>query len=314
MANSAYEDLKSLLREANVDGHGLEMFVIAVTPELAPRLLQNNDNIRALKESALTKYTTDMLLDAWELNGEALIFDKHGKLRNGQHRLEACIRSGRPFNTVAIIGVDRQAEITMDTGSRRELADFLKKQGYADAKNLAAAIRLSYQLLENKQIAQNNPYLTNEVLITWFRKHESLVDDLNRVKLWKSGFSGTGFTVTYAAAIRHVAGFAELVNVEDVDDFYAQFAQAVDSINTRSSAYKLRHLFTRSHAVTGKGDRIQQPVRVALTIKALNCHLQGREPTGTDLLWRAGGKENEPFPQIDPGELARAAAELQTVS
>src|SRR5262245_54107702 len=103
-----YDEVKRALRKARLSEQPLECWVARITPDLAQELLRQNENIRSIKQPVAMKYTADMLLDRWPLTGEPLIFDRDGKLRNGQHRLTACIRSDRPFVTLVVLGVEAE--------------------------------------------------------------------------------------------------------------------------------------------------------------------------------------------------------------
>ena len=57
----------------------------------------------------------------WCLNGEAIEFDTNGKLKNGQHRLRAVIKSGVAIDCVVVRGVDPDI-VLYDNGLKRCVA------------------------------------------------------------------------------------------------------------------------------------------------------------------------------------------------
>lgn len=289
-------------------GTGIEAFVVEITPAMAAALLGFNKNIRRLRESVVTSYMTDMILGGWVLTGEPIIFAKTADLKNGQHRLTASVRADVPFTTVVVLGVEPDVDLNMDRAAVRTFGDYLWKQGYDDAKNLAASIRLSYQLIKNGKVEQS-PTLTNEMLARWFNDHKPLVDDLAVVRQWERRWP-KGFTRNHGAAIRHAASFVSDVDVDDVDAFFKSLAYDSDIVKTRSAPHVLHRTFERMIA-SSKSGRIQIPMRVAVTIKALNAYLEGEDVTPQAISWRRGGKNPEEFPQITAGAMAEAVRELE---
>lgn len=79
--------------------------VIEITPEVARVYLKQNTNNRNLIKRKLAQYAKDMKEGRWVLNGEPIQFDDSGELINGQHRLNACIRSNSAFTTLVVFGV-----------------------------------------------------------------------------------------------------------------------------------------------------------------------------------------------------------------
>lgn len=273
----------------------IQVFICMITPEIATELLKANDNIRSIKKAVLGRYVGDMLLDRWMLTGEPLIFDWDGKGRNGQHRLKSCIESGRPFPTVVVVGVDPNVLLNIDIGTKRNLGDFLAHEGYEDAKNLGAAIRLAYQLIVEHNVTQSG--YSNEVLLGWFGNgHSGLTGDLARVRVWEKQMP-KGFTRAHMAALRHYA--SGIVDVDDMDGFLSEVALAVDTIDTRSAPFVLREFMTSAER-RKQQDRLQVPERIAVTIKAFNLYNAGHEASRRKIAWNRGGHQPEPYPQIVP--------------
>lgn len=110
--------------------------VCTVTPEMAARWLKDAAPNRRQGETAIRDYRRDMTAEQWALNGEALKFSG-GRLVDGQHRLEACVRSGEPFQTF-LIGIDDDAVRTLDSGRKRTTAHALQIDGFENAAHVCA--------------------------------------------------------------------------------------------------------------------------------------------------------------------------------
>ena len=113
-----------------------------ITPAIAVKLLDRNENNRNINKNAVDQYARDMLAGRWQFNGEALKIAKDGRVLDGQHRLLACVQSGQSFVTVVVTGIEDRAQFTMDQGHKRTAADHFKLQGVRNAAGIAAAARL----------------------------------------------------------------------------------------------------------------------------------------------------------------------------
>lgn len=85
---------------------GLHVRAVEVTPEQARAWLGNNGHHRDVKPKTVAKYAARMSARTWLLNGKTIVLDRNGRLIGGQHRLHACVKSGVPFRTLVVWGVD----------------------------------------------------------------------------------------------------------------------------------------------------------------------------------------------------------------
>lgn len=115
-----------------------------ITPEIASKMLESNINNRRIDRKVVARYARDMENGNWQYNGDAIRFDKSGRLLDGQHRLLACIQSGKPFTTAVVRGLDDSAQLTIDAGKTRTMADVLGMAGENNATAFAAVLRAIY--------------------------------------------------------------------------------------------------------------------------------------------------------------------------
>jgi hypothetical protein len=113
-------------------------------------LLQTKADNRRLRQAQIDEYGQAMKAGRWELNGEAIIFDWFGDLREGQHRLRACEQYDVPFTTWVVRGVDPDSFLTMDTGLPRRSSDYLGSM--KEAITLSALLKIIY-LWEQDRLA-----------------------------------------------------------------------------------------------------------------------------------------------------------------
>jgi len=76
--------------------------IVTFTPALARRLLTHfNPNNRNISKMRVQRLQAEMKEDRWnaDLPDSTISFGNNGHLINGQHRLSACVASGRPFSS-----------------------------------------------------------------------------------------------------------------------------------------------------------------------------------------------------------------------
>lgn len=115
-----------------------------VTPELAARLLERNQENRTTSPLAVQQFAAAMLRGEWALNGQNIIVSDTGELNDGQHRLQAVVAAGIPVELGIQFGVSRESRATLDTGRKRTLGDHLAMAGYQNTMALAATVRLAW--------------------------------------------------------------------------------------------------------------------------------------------------------------------------
>lgn len=112
--------------------------IIKLTPELAKEMLKNNTGNRSIKQS-MKFFANQMNAGEWKENGEAIIIDKNGIVKDGQHRLLAVIASNHSYELPLISGVEPDVMDTIDTGTNRTFSDVLKFNGF-DYSSVVAGI------------------------------------------------------------------------------------------------------------------------------------------------------------------------------
>lgn len=114
-----------------------------ITPEWAKKALSRQpDNQRNISQGVRNRYADDMKIGNWQFNGQSIKFDIIGNLIDGQHRLNACIISGKSFWSIVVRGLDPLAFYTLDTGRLRTTATILHMVGYTNTNNLSATCNI----------------------------------------------------------------------------------------------------------------------------------------------------------------------------
>lgn len=110
-----------------------------ITPEKAAEYLKKNtNNYRSLSKAKVAVYAEDIRNGNWEVNGESIIFDSNGVLKDGQHRLSAVVKADKPIFTLVVRGVDNHVSI-MDAGMQRTISQMAKSEGIAIPNSIIGA-------------------------------------------------------------------------------------------------------------------------------------------------------------------------------
>lgn len=160
--------------------------VIEIDPTAAEQILaERNNGNRPAKPNKVQQFSADMDNNHWGLTGDTIKFGSDGRLLDGQNRLSACVRSGQPFKTHVVFGIDPQLFGRMDIGKPRNAADILHIAGYKYASTLAAAIRWAH-LLDTDPY--NRETLQSDFVLELARKNYSDIEpflkdgrDINRL-------------------------------------------------------------------------------------------------------------------------------------
>lgn len=117
---------------------------VTVTPEIARLLLRYNrpgDTNRPVSDVYVAAAVGEIEKGLWQNTGEPIIMSKAAILNDGQHRLEAIIRSKIPCVMDLRFGVSRAAFAATNSGRKRSGADALGLLGVPERHALAAAAR-----------------------------------------------------------------------------------------------------------------------------------------------------------------------------
>lgn len=101
---------------------------VLVTPETAKAwMTRNTNNYRKIYPDTVHSYARIMKQGLWRNNGQAIVFDEDGALKDGQHRLLAVIESGESVLMTVVHGVSRDIK-TWDEGKTRHDIDHARAE------------------------------------------------------------------------------------------------------------------------------------------------------------------------------------------
>lgn len=252
-----------------------------VTPKKAMEWLKRNVANRPVSRTAVDRYAAAMDAGAWKLNGDCIRFNGNGDMIDGQHRLTACIQSGKPFEAYIVRGLEHEAFDTIDQGRKRTVGDVFARHGYKHYTTLASAVRNLWRY-ENGFIGSRGEMRAdqaNELLEKHPAIHagvETSREILGRSRLMNPG--ALAFLIYATSQISEAAA--------------QKFWPAVmtgEGLNKQMAAYWLRE---RLISNVGSKAKLHADTVVALCIKAWNSHRSGKPCK--NLKWA----DNEEFPVI----------------
>lgn len=247
--------------EDNMQQPKIESKVMTITPDLAKVWLTHNTHNRPLSKQTVEKYAGYIKSGAWLLNGEPIIFADDGSLMSGQHRLHACVKADKGFQSVVLKGVDRNTFSTLDTHRRRTAGDVLTMEKAKNPTRLAAATRAYYRMLTN---VNQSRMLTHQQYIDFVQAHPSLT-------YWCS-FTNKAMSLVPGYTFAVIAAIEDTYGREMAKEFYDRFVMGLN-LKPSDPEYLLRQRF----ATNKSGVRIQHELGLGLTIKAANARLAGKQ-------------------------------------
>lgn len=199
-------------------------YMTTITPELAGQLLERNEGNRKPKDTAIRRYAEDMRNNRWDGDAAAIMFSKNGDLIDGQNRLMACQRAGKPFVTLVRTGLSRDTMRHIDLGVRRNVSDTFKIEGIKFATGAAGSIamRIRYEEGEAEGRKLNQTLDVKGVRIT----PDEALDFLKRHPMHSSAGLAAWHLYKMAPRIKHTVWLCFLAMAGERDEVAAkEFAE-----------------------------------------------------------------------------------------
>lgn len=245
-----------------------------ITPKKAMRLLKNNDHNRKLNPRTVNYYAEQMLRGEWVVTGEGISISENGKVLNGQHRLSAIVKAGKPIKMFIFYDMPDSTFDRYDVGKNRSAGDVFFIAGVKNANNVSAMIKHYKTLnIRDRQAEYSLAHLglTRHELLKiyqdspdfWQEIHKVGVKGYPRYKLYQTGFLG-GF---YAHVILD-KGFT----LQQVHVFNSELFDFVPNRNTSTST--LRMILINDQQ---SDKRFTPSVRRAFLIRCWNAFWAGKE-------------------------------------
>lgn len=151
-----------------------------ITPNMAQDMLNRSESIgivnRKPSQNYIDLYAREMKEGRWKLNGVAIKIDENGGILDGQHRLQACVASGIPFQSIVMYGVPRDTFDTLDCGRSRTASQVLKMKGIKYNQAIATIIYGVTDLREIGHTANHEKRLSNSAALEEYNRNSAHYD------------------------------------------------------------------------------------------------------------------------------------------
>jgi hypothetical protein len=112
-----------------------------ITPETASAWLERNKMNRNESSTEVARYAGEMLGETWYDIGDTIKWDTNEILADGQHRLEAIVRTNKGQHLWVARGLDPKARIAIDDGRSRKFADDLQMNMVPSSTRIESLVR-----------------------------------------------------------------------------------------------------------------------------------------------------------------------------
>jgi hypothetical protein len=258
--------------------------IIEFSPSLSEHILTNfsRDN-RPTKPAKIKRYAQDILNGRWGLTGDTIKFGSNGILRDGQNRLAASVRAGRPIISHVVFGIDPDLFTRMDIGKNRTPADVFSIAGIPYATHVAGAVRWLLILMSTNS-GDRGAQFSNEELLKAYREKFDTDKLEHSIQSALAVRRSTRHPVAPLAALHYI--FSEK-NRPKADSFYDEWAMDRAKRARAPTRYLQRRLV---EVARQSNQRLHENVRNAFIIKAWNAYLAGRSLTKAEMQHAPGDK------------------------
>lgn len=142
-------------RDVVVELSPFAISIVEVDPDRARLWLKRNSpENRTVSPRAVSTFAADMRSGAWRLTHQAIAFNEHGMLIDGQHRLNAVLEAERSVPMLVITHTGATVKDPIDMGRKRSISDIIGR-----SKTAVAALAV-LRRLEGGGAAINESFTT----------------------------------------------------------------------------------------------------------------------------------------------------------
>jgi hypothetical protein len=273
--------------------------LIDITPDMASELLRGNDkNFRNISDRRVDTMAKDMIDANWELNGETIKIAVDGTILDGQHRLNAIIKSGITIQMLVVRGLSCEGR-SIDRGQTRTVAQWLSHLGIPSASRVSATVRtiLSYQAGQWGKVHMNNVTITDSETIQFAKDNLEKIQDSLAVVRQKSFYA-----LPIRATVAFVASEDKMPSkCKSVCWFFNALHTGV-GIGENDAVFHLRNRWIKQTASSMLSPFMQR----VLVTQAWNRDVAGMVTTSRNMHFKLNG----PYKQQPPTEIFKVSDHL----
>lgn len=248
-----------------------------VNPTIATAYLSTNTkNQRNVTINHVNHLTQQMESGQWLLTGEPIIFDKLGKLINGQHRMHAVVKSGASIQFLVIRGVEPESFMAIDRGKTRTNGNIFAINGTQNSTLIASAtmgvINYRRALLANegKGGSLNSAVRASSGdVLHEYNQHPSEYDYTASIVYKTKKLIAPSVCATVASLAMIDAGH----NKEFVMHFWESFVTGA-GLNDGDPILTFRNKIAENNSAKSK---LPKNILTMMTVKAWNCYAENKQ-------------------------------------
>lgn len=234
-----------------------------ITPQEAKELLEKNTNNRKISSSTVDAYCQDLIHDDWTSEtGQSISIDTNGVLRDGQHRLEAIIKTGVSMKTWVCRNTDPQG-----------IYDFNRKRSAGDQLSIIRPdLEKIYTSTRYRAVAgycisrRTRRVITPKEIEAFTDKYKKELDGFFFAMPQKTPKKTSSAVIWFALLLAYMNG----VKIEDITDFYEVLTTGMCSM---PEEYPI--IAYRNHLVNLEGSPKANNDEITKCQSALNNYLKG---------------------------------------
>jgi len=213
--------------------------IVKVTPELAAEWISKNSRNRTVKKAVVEAYAADMLSGNWTETHQGIAFFEDKTLADGQHRLQAVIKSGVSVDMLVTIGLKDSSSMAIDTHKKRSVEDNLTLSGHSEVtREIIATINWIFKMFQNKNVKWGRSGTPSQVL-SFFDAHKKDVLTCNEI-------TGTGRGLPAPARAAILSAIMCEKDVDKLERFSLIARGAMPSGDAENAPYRLREYMLRN--------------------------------------------------------------------
>tara|TARA_B110000908_G_scaffold100108_1_gene118158 strand:+ start:2451 stop:3308 length:858 start_codon:yes stop_codon:yes gene_type:complete len=253
----------------------LSVDLVYITPQVAQKYLSHNTQNRKESPRNVNFLVDQMKKGLFLENGESIVFDVNNNLTDGQHRLMAILKSGIPYHIPVVRGVQKNTMATYDTGKNRSSIDILNLNGFKNATNLSALVKLIYKY-ETKKSKSSDSFtknriegLTNQQVLNYCLKNNDWLQGLmrNSANLYSKA-------KTRVLGVSNLSFIAYVVGGKEPNEQVYDFMKNIYGI-TRTEGTATSYLYSRLYNSKINKEPLNFYWTLGMSLKAWNYFIDG---------------------------------------
>jgi len=248
-----------------------------ITPAEAQEYLSNlnHEHNRKISIQHVSFLLGEMEDGNWIVTGDPIQFNRDGELINGQHRLTALVKYGKPLEMFIAKNVPNEAFKVLDTGRTRTGGDTLRIAGHKAAYTMASACRtiLLYRSGRFDLRAGRNKGISNTQILAFADENKKQLENIIHEAYHVYQKFGFASSPSMLAALLY---FFKKKDSQRTEEFFMKYSTGAE-LSIQSPIRLLREELMKNKA--GRRSLYNERDVLALHILAWNAFKEGKKIT-----------------------------------